>query len=129
MNSDETTPQNIDAYIAEFPPDIREILQKIRATIHEAAPQAVEKISYGMPAFYLKGNLVYFAAFKNHIGLYPAPSGIENFRKELAIYKSGKGSLRFPLDQPIPYELIAKITRFRVEENLAKAQAKNKKKK
>ncbi len=96
-------------------------------TIREAAPDATETISYQMPTFTLKGNLVHFAAFKNHIGLYPAPTGIEEFKEELSTYKGGKGSVRFPLDKPIPFDLISRIVKFRVKENLARAEAKRKK--
>jgi uncharacterized protein YdhG (YjbR/CyaY superfamily) len=112
--------KTIDEYIKTFPPDIQIILQKIRQIIHEAAPDAKEAISYQMPTFKLNGNLVHFAAFKSHIGFYPKPSGTETFQKELSPYKSGKGSVRFPLDQPIPYDLIKKIVLFRVKENLKK---------
>ena len=108
----------IDEYIAQFPEDIQTILLEIRSVIQEAAPQATEKISYQMPTFYLNGNLVHFAVFKNYIGFYPDPSGIEQFKKELSSYKSGKGNVQFPLDQPMPYDLIRKIVLFRVEENL-----------
>jgi uncharacterized protein YdhG (YjbR/CyaY superfamily) len=117
-----------DEYIATFPEEIQTILEKIRATIKTAAPDAQEKISYQMPTFDLKGNLVHFAAFKNHIGFYPTPTGIEKFKKELSAYEGAKGSVQFPLDQPIPYDLISKIVKFRVKENLAKAAAKGKKK-
>ena len=112
----------MDEYIAGFPKDVQAILKKIRATIREAAPDAEEKIGYQMPAFTLKGNLVYFAAFKNHIGFYPIPTGIKKFEKELSVYKMGKGSVQFPLDKPIPYSLISKIVKFRVNENLKKAK-------
>src|SRR5215216_436574 len=122
MQTDKTTPANIDEYIANFPEYIQEILQKIRRIIHETAPEAQEKISYQMPTFFLNGNLVHFAAFKNHVGFYPTPSGTEKFKKEIASYKTAKGSIQFPLDQPIPYELITKIVQFRVKENLAKAK-------
>jgi uncharacterized protein YdhG (YjbR/CyaY superfamily) len=121
-----TPPKDIDAYIAGFPPDIQEILQKIRLTIKEAAPEATEKISYQIPTFYLKGNLVHFAAFKNHIGFFPTSSGIEKFKDELSSYVVSKGTARFPLGKPIPYDLISRITKFRVAENLERA--KNKKK-
>jgi len=127
MKIDQTGPKNIDEYIAVFPPDVQEILEKIRLTIRKAAPGAEETIKYQMPTFTLHGNLVYFAAFKTHIGFYPIPTGIEKFKKELAPYKQGKGSVQFPLDQPIPYGLISKIVKFRVKENAAKA-AKGKKK-
>ena len=122
MKSKPTAPKNIDEYIAGFPPDVQELLERIRSTIREAAPGAVEKISYQMPTFALKGNLVHFAAFKNHIGFYPAPTGIEEFQEELSVYKSAKGSVRFPLDKPIPFALIGRIVKFRVKENLERAK-------
>ncbi|MBE2224224.1 MAG: DUF1801 domain-containing protein [Anaerolineae bacterium] len=128
MKSEQTAPTTIDEYIASFPPDVQEILQKVRATIKEAAPDAAETISYQMPTFTLKGNLVHFGAFKSHIGFYPVPSGIEAFAEELAPYRAGKGSIQFPFDKPIPYDLITKVVKFRVEENLRKAEAKKKKK-
>lgn len=121
---DTKKPANIDEYIGAFPNDVQEILEKIRATIQKAAPDAKEKISYSMPAFEQNGIVVYFAAFKNHIGLYALPSGHETFREELSKYKSGKGSVQFPLDQPMPFDLIAKIVKFRVEENLEKTNKK-----
>lgn len=124
MNTDASAPTTIDEYIAGFPPDVQEILQKIRAVIREAAPGAQETIKYRMPTFTLQGNLVHFAAFKKHIGFYPVPSGIEKFKDELARYVGGKGSVQFPLSQPIPYDLIRRIVQFRVQENLAKAQTK-----
>ena len=127
MRTKPTTPKNIDDYIAGFPKDVQEILEKIRGTIREAAPEAEEKISYQMPTFTLKGNLVYFAAFDKHIGFYPIPTGIEQFKEELSAYKTGKGSVQFPFDEPIPYDLIRRIVKFRVKENLAKAAAKGKK--
>jgi uncharacterized protein YdhG (YjbR/CyaY superfamily) len=129
MNNEKTKPTTIDEYIAEFPEDIQAILQEIRAVIRETAPEAEEAISYQMPTFKLKGNLVHFGAFKNHIGFYPAPTGIEIFEKELSPYKGAKGSVQFPLGQPMPLELIRKIVKFRVAENLEKADAKSKKKK
>lgn len=124
METNKTTPQNIDEYIAGFPNDIQTILQKIRKIVKKAAPEATEKISYQMPTFYLNGNLVHFAAFKHHIGFYPTPSGTTKFRKEIANYKAAKGSIQFPLDEPIPYELITKIVEFRVKENSAKGKKK-----
>ncbi len=124
---DQTSPTTIDEYIAGFAPDVQEILQQIRQTIHEAAPDAQETISYQMPTFALHGNLVHFAAFSKHIGFYPVPSGIEAFQEELAVYKQGKGSVQFPLSQPMPYDLIRRIVLFRAQENLAKAAAKGKK--
>lgn len=128
MNSDQPAPKTIDEYIAGFPEDVQAILQQIRQTIKAAAPQAEEAISYQMPTFKLKGNLVHFAAFKNHIGFYPVPSGIEQFQEELSVFKQGKGSVQFPLDKPMPYDLMRRIVLFRVEENLANAAAKGKKK-
>lgn len=128
METTQKEPQTIDEYIAGFPPDVQAILQKVRATIRKAAPDAEETIKYRMPTFMLNGNLVYFAGFKNHIGFYPVPSGIEAFKKELSVYKQGKGSIQFPLDKPIPYGLITKIVKYRVKENMAKAKAKGKQK-
>lgn len=107
----------IDEYIEGFPPEVQITLEEMRQTIRRAAPEAEETISYQMPTFKLKGkSLVYFAAFKNHIGFYPIPSGIEAFKRELAPYKQGKGSVQFPLDKPIPYDLVDKIVRYRVKE-------------
>jgi len=114
----------IDAYIALFPEEVQEKLHQLRAVIRAAAPEAVEKISYRMPTFYLKGNLVHFAAFARHIGFYPVPSGIEAFKTELAAYKQGKGSVQFPLDEPLPLDLVRRIVEYRVSENLAAAAAK-----
>jgi uncharacterized protein YdhG (YjbR/CyaY superfamily) len=113
-------PTNIDEYITEFPAEVQKILQQVRTTIKEAAPAAEETISYAIPTFKVNGNLVHFAAFKNHIGFYPTPSGSEAFKKELSVYKSGKGSVQFPLDKPMPFDLITKIVKFRVEENMGK---------
>jgi uncharacterized protein YdhG (YjbR/CyaY superfamily) len=126
MKANQTAPQTIDDYIAGFPGDVQAILQQIRQTIRQAAPDAQEKISYQLPTFTLKGNLVYFGAFKNHIGFYPIPSGVEAFKEELSAYEQGKGSVQFPLDKPIPYDLISRIVKFRVKENLARAEAKKK---
>lgn len=128
MNTDQALPKAIDEYIAGFPQDVQEILRKIRTTIREAAPDAQERISYRMPTFTLKGNLVHFAGFENHIGFYPEPTGIDAFKEELTAYKGGKGSIQFPLDTPIPYDLISRIVKFRVQENLDRAAAKTKKK-
>lgn len=124
MKNNQAKPNTIDDYIATFPEDTQAILQEIRATIRAAAPDAEEAISYQMPTFKLKGNLVHFAAYKNHIGFYPAPSGITAFQQELSAYKSAKGSVQFPLDRPMPLELIGKIVTFRAVENRAKAAAK-----
>ena len=126
MMAERTNSTNIDEYIGSFPLQVQEILQKIRQTIHEAAPEAQETINYAIPTFTLKGNLVHFAAFEKHIGFYPAPSGIERFKDELSAYESAKGSVQFPLDRPIPYDLISAIVKFRVQENLQRAEAKKK---
>jgi uncharacterized protein YdhG (YjbR/CyaY superfamily) len=128
MQSDQSAPQTIDEYIAAFPDDVQQILQQIRQTIRAAAPDAQETISYQMPTFKLHGNLVHFAAFKKHIGFYPDPSGIVAFKDELAPYASSKGAVQFPLDRPMPYDLIRRIVTFRVAENLARAEAKRRKK-
>lgn len=128
MKDDQNKPTTIDEYIAGYPPEVQEILQTIRQTIHETAPEAQETISYQLATFTLHGNLVHFGGFKNHIGFYPTPSGTEQFKQELSGYQTSKGSIRFPLDQPIPYDLIRQIVKFRVAENLAKAQKTEKKK-
>lgn len=120
---------SIDEYIATFPEAIQAILQEVRATIKAAAPDAKEKISYQMPTFDLKGNLVHFAAFKNHIGFYPTPSGTEAFKEEIARYQGAKGSIRFPLEEPMPFDLITRIVKMRVAENLKKAEMKSRNRK
>ena len=122
MDSRTTTPKDIDEYIQVFPKDIQQLLESMRQTIREAAPEAEETISYQMPTFRQNGVLVHFAAFKNHIGFYPAPSGIAAFQEELSAYQGGKGSVRFPLGQPLPLDLVGEIVRFRVRENLEKAK-------
>ncbi|MEJ7589606.1 MAG: DUF1801 domain-containing protein [Ferruginibacter sp.] len=119
----------VDDYIATFPPKTKSILKELRKTIKKAAPQAEEVISYNMPAFKLKGMLVYYAAYKAHIGFYPTPSGIEAFKKELAGYERAKGSVKFPIDRPLPFNLVSEIVKFRVQENLAEDAEKIKKKK
>jgi uncharacterized protein YdhG (YjbR/CyaY superfamily) len=129
MAINKSTSKEIDKYIAGFPKEVQVILEKVRKTIRKAAPKAQETINYGIPTFTLEGNLVHFAGYKGHIGFYPTPGGIEKFKKELSVYEGAKGSIKFPLDQPIPYDLISKITAFRVKENLARAEAKAKKKK
>ncbi len=116
----------IDEYIAAQPLEVQPLLQAVRGTIRKAAPGAEEAIKYQIPTFILNGNLVHFAGFKHHIGLYPGPSGIAAFASELALYKSAKGSVQFPLDQKLPLALISKIVKFRVQENLGKAPARNK---
>jgi uncharacterized protein YdhG (YjbR/CyaY superfamily) len=120
MQSDKTGYTTIDEYFAGFPEDVKKILKELRAVIKAAAPDAVERIAYQMPTFSLNGNLVHFAAYKNHIGFYPTPSGIENFKQELSAYECSKGAIRFPIDQPLPFNLIRKIVAFRLQENLAK---------
>jgi len=127
MRADRRAPKDIDAYIAGFPPAVRETLIKMRRTIREAAPGAEERIGYMMPAFALNGPLVYFAAFKDHIGFFPASTGVEAFKKELVAYETSKGTVRFPLNKPVPLGLIARIVKFRVRENRARADAKRKK--
>ena len=128
MKSHPAIPRNIDEYTAGFPAEIREMLEKVRATIRKAAPDAEEIISYRMPAFRLKGTLVYFAAFKRHIGFYPTSTGIAKFKHDLSAYKGAKGSVQFPYDKPVPYDLISKIVKFRVNENLERAETKRNKK-
>jgi uncharacterized protein YdhG (YjbR/CyaY superfamily) len=128
MKDTGAAPKTIDEYIAACPKDVQDILEKVRATIRNAAPQAEETIDYQMPTFKLKGNLVHFAAHKKHIGFYPTPSGIEKFKDEISVYEWAKGSVQFPLDKPIPYDLISRITEFRVTENLERAVVKGKKK-
>lgn len=120
MHKIDTT--SIDSYIASFPETTQKLLLQMRETIKKAAPQAEEKISYAMPTFFLNKNLVHFAAYKNHIGFYPAPRGISAFEKELSKYKGAKGSVQFPIDEPLPLTLITKIVKFRVKENLTKTK-------
>lgn len=127
METNKIVYENIDQYISGFPPAVQEVLQSLRQVIKEAAPDAVEKISYQMPAFALNGILVYFAAYKKHIGFYPTASGIQKFAAELSGYNLSKGTVQFPIDHPLPYELITRIVKFRVEENLNKPGRKTKK--
>lgn len=117
-------PATINEYIAGYPNDVQAVLHQVRATIRKAAPEAQEGIAYGMPAFTLHGPLVYFGAFKSHIGFYATPTGHEAFKEELSPYKQGKGSVQFPLDEPLPLDLISRIVKFRVAENIAKAAKK-----
>jgi uncharacterized protein YdhG (YjbR/CyaY superfamily) len=124
MTPRRTAPATVDEYIAGFPSDVQALLKKVRSTILKAAPGAEESISYQIPAFKSNGVLVYFAAFKQHISLYPAPRGNAAFKKELAVYAGGKGTVRFPLDRPIPLDLIRRIVRFRAEQNAATAGTK-----
>ena len=118
MDKDGNAPKTIDEYISRYPQDVAQILTQIRSVIKESAPGATEKISYQMPTFYLNGNLVHFAAFEHHIGFYPSPSGIEAFKDEISRFKWSKGAVQFPIDEPMPYDLIRRITAFRVAENL-----------
>ena len=119
-NVPKTKVETIDEYISKFPENVQEILQNIRKTISKSAPEAEEAISYQIPTFKLNGNLVHFAAYKNHIGFYPTPSGIEAFKNELTSYKVSKGTIQFPLNKPIPFDLLQKIVKFRVKEVLRK---------
>ena len=112
--------KTMDEFISAFPKNVQDILEELRRVIRESAPKSEETISYGIPTFKLNGNLVHFAAFKNHIGFYPTPSAIVAFKKELAPYKQAKGSVQFPIDQPIPLDLVKRIVGYRVKENLAK---------
>jgi len=128
MKTKRIPPRNVDEYIDGFSPEVQSILEKIRATIRQAAPGAEEMISYQIPAFALKGNLVFFAAFKNHIGFYPPIKGDENLERKAAPYDGEKGNLRFPLDRPIPYDLISKIVELRVKQNTTTAETKRRKK-
>jgi uncharacterized protein YdhG (YjbR/CyaY superfamily) len=129
MRTNQITPQNIDEYIAGFPDEVQEILQKIRTTIHKVARGAEEKISYQMPTFTLKGDyLIYFAGYKKHVGLYPAPLEDAELKEALSAYASGKGTVKFPLDQPIPFGLISKMVKYRMKKVMEKAAAKRKKK-
>ena len=127
MKTDQRAPKNIDEYIAGFPPDVQEILERIRLTIRKAAPDAEEAIKYQMPTFVLKGNLVHFSAWKNHIGFYASTKN-ETLKDQLSVYAGPKGSLKFPLDKPMPFRLITRIVKLRIKENLERAEAKAKKK-
>ena len=124
MKINKPVPKTIDEYIADYPKDIQKLLQQVRVTIKKAAPDAEEKISYGIPTFTLNGNLVHFGAYEKHIGFYATPTGHEAFKKELSVYKQGKGSVQFPIDQPLPLDLISRIVKFRVKENSEKARSK-----
>jgi uncharacterized protein YdhG (YjbR/CyaY superfamily) len=127
MKSPSKPPQTIDDYIAQFPKQVQSLLNKVRSTIKKAAPKAQEKISYRIPTFVLHGNLIFFAAFKNHISVYPAPRAAAEFKQDLSAYKGGKGTVQFRLDKPIPFGLITRIVKFRIKDNLARAAAKKKK--
>jgi uncharacterized protein YdhG (YjbR/CyaY superfamily) len=127
MTPQRKAPKDFNEYIAGFPSAVQEILETTRATIKQAAPAAQETIKYGMPTFTLDGNLVHFAAFKKHIGLFPPVRGDEQFSKAVSVYRGPKGNLKFPLDAPVPYDLIAKVVQLRVKENLERARARKKK--
>lgn len=118
------SPATIDEYIAAFPEEKQVLLEAVRQTVREAAPEAEETIKYGMPTFMWKGNLVHFAAFNSHIGFYPAPSGVEEFRNDLALYQTGKGTMQFPIDKPLPLPLIARLVQHRMKENSKKERLK-----
>lgn len=120
--------KNVDEYILSFPEQTQKLLIQVRATIKKTAPEAEELISYQMPAYKYHGVLVYFGGYEKHIGFYPTPSGIENFKEELSKYKSSKGAVQFPLNEPMPLKLIAKIVAFRMKENRMKEEVKMKKK-
>jgi len=113
----DTSIENVESYIATFPKETQKLLEQIRQTIRSVAPTATEKIGYGIPTFVLNGNLVHYAGYKNHIGFYPGAAGIEKFQEELSVYKGAKGSVQFPLDQPLPLKLVSEITKFRVVQN------------
>ncbi|MFB7142292.1 iron chaperone [Gottfriedia sp. NPDC056225] len=129
MENTKKTFDTIDEYISQFQPEIQEKLQALRRTIKEIVPNAVEKISYQMPAFALNKNLVHFAAFKNHIGFYPGASGIAAFKEELSVYKGAKGSVQFPINEPLPFDLVKKIVKYREIEDIKKEEEKKQKKK
>ena len=119
--------KNTDEYISLFPPHVQLILQQLRKSIHDLIPEAEETISYGIPTFRLFGNLVHYAAYKNHIGFYPGAAGIEIFKDKLSGYKLSKGTVQFPIDEPLPFDLILEIVQYRVNQNLQKAQARKRK--
>ena len=127
MEATSTKFKTVDEYFSAFPPSTRKILQEVRRTIKQAAPQAEELISYNMPAFKWHGTLVYYAAYKKHIGFYPMPSALKAFQKEIAKYENSKGAVQFPIDQPMPVDLITKMVKFRVKENEQKEKAKKSK--
>jgi len=120
MAMNKKAPKSIDDYVDRFPKETQQLLRKMRLTIRRAAPKAEESISYGMPTFTLGRNRVYFAGYKNHIGFYPIPAGIEFFKKELSLYKQGKGSVQFPIDKPLPLALVSRIVKFRMKQDLSK---------
>jgi uncharacterized protein YdhG (YjbR/CyaY superfamily) len=127
MKTDQPGPKNIDEYIADFSPEVQAILQQIRQTIRQAVPTAIEAIKYQIPTFVLNGNLVSFGAYQRHIGLYPIPAGTQKFQKAIAAYRSAKSSVRLPLDEPIPFDLISQLVKFRVRETSAHTKKKRQK--
>jgi uncharacterized protein YdhG (YjbR/CyaY superfamily) len=124
MKPERAAARNVDEYIAGFPPEVQDVLKQIRSTISATAPEAKEAIKYQIPTYTLNGNLVSFAAYRSHIGLYPVPVGTKKFQKQLATYRAARSTARFPLDQPIPYDLIRQLVKFRVKENSVKTAAK-----
>jgi len=124
MDSKTPKPQTIDAYIADFPEAVQALLEQMRKTITKAAPKAEEAMAYGIPTFKLNGNLVHFGGFKHHIGFYPAPTGLKEFEQELSVYKGAKGSVQFPIDQPLPLELVTRIVQYRVQQAMEKGETK-----
>lgn len=122
-----TSSKTIDDYIAGYPLEVQAILKNVRLTIKQAAPDAIEAIKYQIPTFVLNGNLVSFAGYKEHIGVYPVPAGTQKFQKAIAVYRSAKSTLRFPLDEPVPYDLISQLVKYLVKENVARAKAKQQK--
>lgn len=126
MTDNPNKPADVDEYISGYPPEVRELLEKVRQAIRITAPEAVETIKYGIPTYVLHGNLVSFAGYKQHIGVYPIPAGDAAFQAELAPHRTSKSTARFPLDQPVPYDLIGRLVKFRIEEQQAKAAGKKK---
>lgn len=127
MEGSRVTADTVDGYIAQFPEEVQETLHKIRATIRETVPQAEERISYGIPGYYQKGQVIFFAAYPKHISIYPAPSGVEEFKDDLARYQTGKGTMQFPLGEPVPYDLIVRMAQYRLAQNMMKKGARRKK--
>lgn len=125
MKANKKTPEDVDQYIAGFPKEVQIVLENLRTTIKNAAPEAEETINYGVPTYRLNGNLVHFGGYTKHIGFYPTPSGIQKFADELSGFETSKGSVKFPLDKPVPFDLVAKIVAFRVKENLNKSSIKD----
>ena len=127
MEGKRVAASTVDEYIEQQPQEVQETLRKIRATIRETVPDAEERISYGIPGYYQKGQVIFFAAFPKHLSVYPAPFGVEEFKDDLARYQKGKGTLQFPLDQPVPYDLIVRVAQYRLAQNMMKKAARRKK--